>query len=295
MYMKLMKELVKLGADVNVHDLAGYTPLHHCLTSMSNSYTRQMAEYLLEECGANVNAVTRFGEVPLQECIRGFNTEAIKLLIKYNADPLIKDCDGVSPMDAGRRIPQIYKLLRQGEKQVIKKERNAAKEDKKFKSCQRCEMFAEKRCSACYLVWYCGAKCQKEDWSSHKKACKERQAEYQEVEIDKEHHKKVVAMSTETKTAYMNNLKPTKSSNFVIKVQVPLNPISSTIPDGPFLCYNEKRDVQYYIKDKSNLGIALKKAILEQKSSVIGKGYFYSMIKDGKHFIHPSILPPEKW
>ncbi len=49
---------------------------------------------------------------------------------------------------------------------------------------------------------------------------------------------------------------------------MPLNPISSTIPDGPFLCYNEKRDVQYYIKDKSNLGIALKKAILEQESVI---------------------------
>ena len=49
---------------------------------------------------------------------------------------------------------------------------------------------------------------------------------------------------------------------------MPLDPISSRIPDGPFLCYNEKRDVQYYIKDKSNLGIALKKAILEQESVI---------------------------
>ena len=36
MHMKLLKELVNLGASVNVHDLAGYTPLHHCLTSMGN-------------------------------------------------------------------------------------------------------------------------------------------------------------------------------------------------------------------------------------------------------------------
>lgn len=46
------------------------------------SYTLQMAEFLLEHGGAKVNAVTRFGEVPLQECIRNFNLDAIKLLIK---------------------------------------------------------------------------------------------------------------------------------------------------------------------------------------------------------------------
>ena len=34
-----------------------------------------------------------------------------------------------------------------------------------------------KRCNGCYLVRYCGAKCQKEHWSQHKRACKKRAAE----------------------------------------------------------------------------------------------------------------------
>ena len=82
MHMDVLKELVKLGADVNVHDLAGYTPLHHCLTSMGNSYTLQMAEFLLDEGGSNVNAVNRFGDVALQYSIMSMNYKAIKLLIK---------------------------------------------------------------------------------------------------------------------------------------------------------------------------------------------------------------------
>jgi len=292
MHMKLLKELVNLGASVNVHDLAGYTPLHHCLTSMGNSYTKQMAEFLLDMGGADVNAVNRFGDVPLMDVIMGFDFETMKMLIKYGADPLIKNSDGLSPMDTGRRFPKIYNILRQGEKRVIKKERNAAKEEKKLKSCERCELYAEKRCSGCFLVWYCGLQCQKGDWTSHKEACKKRRAEYKEV-VTVEEDPNIRAVSFSKKTSYKNNMKPTNSNHFVIKVQVPLSVLGPE--DGPFLCYNEKRDIQYKMDDKSDLGIALKKAIQEQESSVIGKGYFYSVIRDGKHFIHPTILAPEKW
>ena len=34
-----------------------------------------------------------------------------------------------------------------------------------------------KKCTACYLVRYCGVKCQKEHWSKHKRDCKKRAAE----------------------------------------------------------------------------------------------------------------------
>ena len=30
---------MELGANLNVHDIAGYTPLHHCLTCSGNEYT----------------------------------------------------------------------------------------------------------------------------------------------------------------------------------------------------------------------------------------------------------------
>ncbi len=37
-----------------------------------------------------------------------------------------------------------------------------------------------KKCTACYLVKYCGTKCQRQDWSKHKPACKKRAAELDE-------------------------------------------------------------------------------------------------------------------
>ena len=54
----VLEMLVMHGADVNVHDLAGYTPLHHCLTYSGHEQTMKMAWFLLE-AGANPNAVNR--------------------------------------------------------------------------------------------------------------------------------------------------------------------------------------------------------------------------------------------
>ena len=60
--MELLEKLVELGADVNVHDLVGYTPLHHCFVGVQkelNVYSLKMARILLKN-GANVNAVDRY-------------------------------------------------------------------------------------------------------------------------------------------------------------------------------------------------------------------------------------------
>mmetsp|Transcript_22681 Transcript_22681/g.32408 ORF Transcript_22681/g.32408 Transcript_22681/m.32408 type:complete len:303 (+) Transcript_22681:191-1099(+) len=38
-----------------------------------------------------------------------------------------------------------------------------------------------KKCTACYLVRYCGTKCQRQHWSKHKRECKKRAAELDEI------------------------------------------------------------------------------------------------------------------
>ena len=60
--MKILIKLISLGADVNVHDVAGLTPLHHCVTRFGNEVTFKMAEQLIR-AGAKVNAKNRFGEI----------------------------------------------------------------------------------------------------------------------------------------------------------------------------------------------------------------------------------------
>ena len=63
-HMKILLKLLSLGIDVNVHDVAGFTPLHHCVSSVGNEVTFKMAERLLR-AGAKINSKNRFGETPL--------------------------------------------------------------------------------------------------------------------------------------------------------------------------------------------------------------------------------------
>lgn len=288
--MKMLKKLVELGADVNVHDLTGYTPLHHCLTGSGNRYTMEMAEFLLDN-GAKVNAVNRFGAPPLTECVMAQNLDFIKLLIRYNADPFLKDNDGCSPNSIGSRFSGIHALLKKGEKRIVKNEREAAKVEKMFKVCQNCAKSAEKRCTGCFLVWFCSSECLKANWTVHKPTCIKIRSEYKEVEILKD--KKFTVTSKEKRTVYVSDttVNRAKASQFVVKVQVNYQQKQ----DGHLMVYNESRDVQYIIPPSCNIGAVLKKTILDQDSKGTFKGYFYSVIREDKHFIHPQILPPEKW
>merc|ERR1719309_1652576 len=69
-HYQILKRLLELGADVNVHDVAGYTPLQHCLTIYGNDTTFAMAKLLLAN-GADPNRKDRFGCTPLIECVKG--------------------------------------------------------------------------------------------------------------------------------------------------------------------------------------------------------------------------------
>lgn len=291
MHMEVLEKMVKLGTNLNMHDLAGYTPLHHCLTCSGNEYTMQMAELLLKN-GANVNAVNRFGDYPLMECIQTQNVEFIKLLIRYKADPLLKNYEGYTARYIGRHTPKICTLLKEGEKNVVKEERKAAKADKKLKVCGKCDGFAEKRCSSCFLVWYCGPACQKSDWPAHKEVCKNIRDEYLEVTMFLHDKHQALPFSINTRKYHPDKDQATKR-HFIVKVQPPLKPKKGETKH--LLVYNEKRDVQYWIKEGTELARILTKAVAKQESNIFGKGFFYSVIKNGKHFIHPKVLPPETW
>jgi ankyrin repeat protein len=67
--------------------VAGYTPLHHCLTMYGTKTTMAMARVLLDR-GADPNARTRFGNTPLCECVRHQKMDFIKLLLEYGVGPV---------------------------------------------------------------------------------------------------------------------------------------------------------------------------------------------------------------
>ncbi len=60
----------------------GYTPLHRCLALYGSEQTMAMARVLLER-GADPNAVTRMGNVPLADAVRNNRIEFVKLLLEF--------------------------------------------------------------------------------------------------------------------------------------------------------------------------------------------------------------------
>merc|ERR1719392_199885 len=244
---KIFRKLIELGANIHAKDVAGYTPLHHCLTSVGNSITLSMARELLL-AGANPNEQNRFGSTPLMEPITINHLERIKLLLDFGADPDIKDNDGVS-----------------------------------LRLCNVCQVDGDtKRCTGCFMVWYCGQKCQQANWSDHKEKCKTTKKQYRHMILIEE---KTVVQSLSSKKCYVNNVGDLPSKkHFVVKVQVDMGDAGN----GPLLIYN---------KDKSLAGRLLRTRQEEVFDMLIDsikkkgykglKGYFYAifigeLIKDGK-------------
>ena len=93
-HMKILIKLLILGVDVNVRDVGGRTPLHHCcLARGPNSVTLKMAERLIR-AGADVNAKDRVGGTPILSCTANSTISHVRLLLVHGADPSIRANDG---------------------------------------------------------------------------------------------------------------------------------------------------------------------------------------------------------
>ena len=108
-HQQILTKLLELGANIHAKDIAGYTPLHHCLTSYSNPTTMSMARQLLK-AGADPNLQNRFGCTPLFEPVMAANLDAVKLLLEFGADPDIKENDGgISCRYTATYLPKVMK------------------------------------------------------------------------------------------------------------------------------------------------------------------------------------------
>ena len=65
-----------------------------------------------------------------------------------------------------------------------------------------------------------------------------------------------------------------------------------TDPSQPMLCYNKSRTVNFLLSTNTEVGARLEAAVKEQGR---GKSFFFSVVRNGRHFIHPDVLPAEKW
>ena len=172
-HIKILEKLLSLGADVNVRDVAGFTPLHYCAQYHGNKTTLKMAEILIE-AGAKVDAQNRFGSTPLMESTMAQRYDLVKFFTKLGADVFLKDHDGSSPFSLSRTNPKMMKIFSEARKKTASKERERLREEAggSFSNCYVCgKTDNTKRCTGCYFVCYCCRQCQKENWGEHKEEC----------------------------------------------------------------------------------------------------------------------------
>jgi len=312
-HQKILSKLLELGANIHAKDIAGYTPLHHCLTSYSNPTTVSMAKQLLVS-GADPNLQNRFGCTALFEPVMAANFDAVQLLLEFGCDPDIKEYDaGISCRYTATFLPKISELFSRADKKNVKKARASAKVDAggSLRLCKVCGVDDDnKRCTGCYLVWYCGQKCQGEDWAAHKLKCKETKAQFKKVVLV-EHF--VAGRDNITKEMYSHKIGdvPTKK-HFVVKVQRALGePILGSDGSGdPMFVYNRDRSLcgHLYREGAEEVYDLLLKSIKKEGFKGM-KGFYYAIYTgdDKKGSIigsKPSVeikinavrmLPLEKW
>jgi len=307
-HQKIFTKLLELGANIHAKSVAGYTPLHHCLTVHTNLTTMAMARQLLK-AGADPNVQNRFGCTPLFDVAMEDNVEAVKLLLEFGADPDVVGNDGRSCRAKTSRMIRVVELFCQADKKKAEIARADArmKAGGSFTLCKVCGVDDDnKRCTGCYMVWYCGEKCQVEDWSGHKKDCKVIKKQYMEVQLV-EHS--MAGLDNITQEMYVHKIGDVPSKkHFVVKVQASLEH-----PQGRLFVYNRDRSLCGYVhREGSEQVYDMLLRSIKEEGFMRRKGFYYAIYsgkeghskKEKNHNSTPKveikinpvkILPLETW
>lgn len=98
--VSIMDKLIKNGADVNLIDDRGDSPLHYLMMNLSDKNV--LALTLLISSGASLEIKNHKGETPLLTAARWLNLSAVKLLIAAGADKAAINQNGETIMDIFR-------------------------------------------------------------------------------------------------------------------------------------------------------------------------------------------------
>lgn len=89
-----LKELLSTGADPNKQDKLGNTPLNY-VTRTKNMQKNLLIILLLN--GADPNITNIHGENSLHVAARHFQIEDVQILLRFGANPYLKDKKGITP------------------------------------------------------------------------------------------------------------------------------------------------------------------------------------------------------
>ncbi|XP_052049456.1 ankyrin repeat domain-containing protein 12 isoform X1 [Apodemus sylvaticus] len=92
--VKQVKELISLGANVNVKDFAGWTPLHEAC----NVGYYDVAKMLIA-AGADVNTQGLDDDTPLHDSASSGHRDIVKLLLRHGGNPFQANKHGERPVD----------------------------------------------------------------------------------------------------------------------------------------------------------------------------------------------------
>lgn len=90
---KMSLTLIRAGADVNIVSSDGETALS-CATAHD-----VMKELLKRGANPNIQSTRFSGETPLHKAALNGDKETVELLLRYGADPTIRDSNGQTPLD----------------------------------------------------------------------------------------------------------------------------------------------------------------------------------------------------
>lgn len=142
---------------MHARDVAGFTPLHHCLNDVEgNDLTFQMARILLQN-GADPNARNRFGISPIFEAFMFHRLEHIELLLEFGGNLGVTNYSGVSLLHIGVKIHM--DLMALFSENMAKSGRilmQKLRMEGKIQTCAMCGIKeCEKKCAACHVIYYC--------------------------------------------------------------------------------------------------------------------------------------------
>ena len=95
----MVREILSTGTDKNVRDSLGSTALHAAMYQSNLAVVKLLLDYGFDPNARDV----RNSNTPLHNAVAANNLGAARLLIQYRADKLIKNMDGLTPMEKARK------------------------------------------------------------------------------------------------------------------------------------------------------------------------------------------------